>query len=111
MAEALQDAKIMAAPMFAGSGLQNKLLEAMSTGIPSVTTTLANNALGAIPNTEIMIADTPEEFAEKIILLLQNPELYHQISERGRQFVNRNFQWDILNSTLAEMMREARSTK
>ena len=37
--------RVFVAPMFIGTGLQNKLLEAMSMGIPCVTTQLANNAL------------------------------------------------------------------
>ena len=39
------DGKVFVAPMFIGSGLQNKLLEAMAMGIPCITTELANKAL------------------------------------------------------------------
>ena len=56
--------------MFIGTGLQNKLLEAMAMGIPCITTSLANKALLAEPNQEILIADSPIEFANQINYLL-----------------------------------------
>src|SRR5690606_20190025 len=53
---------VFVAPMFIGTGLQNKLLEAMAMGIPCITTPLANNALGA-DSSSILLAETPEGFA------------------------------------------------
>ena len=47
-------AKVFVAPMMIGTGLQNKLLEAMAMRIPCVTSTLANNALQAKPEVEIL---------------------------------------------------------
>ena len=49
-----------------GIGMQNKILEAMSMGLPVITTTLANNAIGAAHGKEIWIANTPEKVAEAI---------------------------------------------
>ena len=47
--------KVFVAPMRIGSGLQNKLLEAMSMGIPCVTTPLANDSLEAVDGNEVLI--------------------------------------------------------
>ncbi len=90
--------KIFIAPMFIGTGLQNKLLEAMASGLPCITTSLANKALGAIPGIEILIADNPEEFEKHIINLLNEPSLAKSISENGKSFVEKSFSWE--HSTL-----------
>ena len=50
---------IFLAPMFIGTGLQNKLLEAMAMGLPCITTTLANDAL--LANEKQIITDNQEE--------------------------------------------------
>src|SRR5690606_30283802 len=56
-------ARIFVAPMQIGTGLQNKLLEAMAMGMPCVTSDLANNAVGARPGEAILIGHEPEEYA------------------------------------------------
>jgi sugar transferase (PEP-CTERM/EpsH1 system associated) len=85
--------KILVAPMLISIGLQNKLLEAMAAGLPCVTTPLANNALQAKPDEEILVAETPEQFSKHIVNLLQNSHLYETISVQGHRFVLQNYTW------------------
>tara|TARA_B100000508_G_C11465442_1_gene281697 strand:+ start:4321 stop:5499 length:1179 start_codon:yes stop_codon:yes gene_type:complete len=98
--------KIFVAPMIIGSGLQNKLLEAMAQGIPCITTSLANEALAAKPNKEILIANSPEEFSEHINRLLENPELRKEIGQSGQNYVKQNFSWKYWNDQLVEFVLE-----
>ncbi len=94
--------KVFVAPLRLGSGLQNKLLEAMASKKPCVTSPLANNALGAINNKSILIADSAQEFSEKIIFLLRNQSAAHDIAENGYVHVINNFNW---NSTTVKLER------
>jgi sugar transferase (PEP-CTERM/EpsH1 system associated) len=87
-------AKIFVAPMKIGTGLQNKLLEAMSMKLPCITTQLANNALNAKPDTEILIADEEDKIIEYILMLLNYPIKAKEIAENGHNFVYRNYLWD-----------------
>jgi len=80
MRECYAAAKIFIAPMQIGTGLQNKLLEAMAMQVPCITSALANQALKAAENEEILIADTPAEYANCIIDLLNNPNLAEKIA-------------------------------
>lgn len=91
---AYRDARIFIAPMFSGLGLQNKILEAMSIGLPCITTTMVNNAIGAKPGDEILIADNAEEMAAHIILLLSDQDHYERISERARSFIAVHYRWE-----------------
>ena len=96
--------KIFIAPMQTGSGLQNKLLEAMAMKIPCVTSTLANNAINAIDTETVLIANTPEEFTKQILYLLNNPEKAKIIGNAGFEFVKKNFDWDIIVGNLEKLI-------
>jgi len=86
---------LFVAPMQIGTGLQNKLLEAMSMQRPCITTDLANNALGARPGSEIMVAETAEEWIEIIVTLLRNETERNRLAINGRNFVNQNYSWPV----------------
>jgi len=87
--------KIFVAPLFIGTGLQNKLLEAMAMGIPCVTTTLAKSGLGIHKNKIVLTADSKDEFVEKISALLEDENLYAELSKSAREYVQQSFSWNI----------------
>lgn len=89
---AYASADIFVAPMRIGSGMQNKLLEAMSMGLPCVTTSLAATPLGATPWEHLLVGDTAEEIADRIVKL-GSEELHHSIAEGGHRFVSEHYSW------------------
>ena len=91
--DAYNQAQIFIAPMQIGTGLQNKLLEAMAMKMPCVTSKLANNALKATPGKEILIGNSREEYAQLIIELLENDFKKNEIGENGQRYVQSNFNW------------------
>lgn len=99
-------AEIFVAPMFLGTGLQNKLLESMALGIPCVTTSMANNALGAKPEQEILIADSAEEFAKQIKRLQMSPELKSMIAKNGKIFILKNYEWGQVTKQLIDLIEK-----
>ena len=94
--------RVFVAPMFIGTGLQNKLLEAMAMDIPCITTNLANNALLAKP-TQILIANSKSEFANSCIELLHNENLYKNLSLEGLKFVKNTYDWKKINNKLGAL--------
>ncbi len=101
-------AKIFIAPMQIGTGLQNKLLEAMAMKIPSITSPLANSALAAKDGVEILVGQTSEDYAKLIIKLLDNPAEANEIAEAGYQFVLNNYNWESATAVLEEVMKKDR---
>lgn len=99
-----QVSRIFIAPMQIGIGMQNKILEAMSMGLTVITTTLANNAIGAIHGKEIWIANTPEKVAEAVSYLLNNTELAINIGHNARKLMVEQFSWDKQNAKLIRLM-------
>jgi sugar transferase (PEP-CTERM/EpsH1 system associated) len=96
--------KILVAPMQSSIGLQNKLLEAMSCGLPCITTPLSNNALGAIPNQEIMVCSSPDDFAHSIDLLLNNSDQYQLLQNNGLKLVHQSFGWEGATAPLLNLL-------
>lgn len=96
--------RIFLAPMQIGTGLQNKLLEAMSMKLPCITSPLANYALGAPEGKSILVGFTPEEIAQHVVELLEDPSLRERIAESGHAFVSKHFSWETHNRLLEEII-------
>lgn len=105
MADYYAQSRIFIAPMHLGTGLQNKLLEAMSMKLPCITSTLAGKPLKGIENgKEILICNTTTGFVDAVKALLENEESYANIAENGFQFVSRNYNWENVNRQLEEII-------
>jgi sugar transferase (PEP-CTERM/EpsH1 system associated) len=92
--ESYSKSRIFVAPMRIGTGLQNKLLEAMSMEMPCITSILANLALGARENEEILIGNTAKEYTDHILNLLKNKSKAEILAKKGHTFVKREFSWE-----------------
>jgi glycosyltransferase involved in cell wall biosynthesis len=91
---------IFVAPMTIGSGLQNKLLEAMAIGLPVITSPLANNALEAKPNEQILVANDAADYALLIENLLNDESARQKLAKRGKLFVKQNYNWENISQSL-----------
>lgn len=100
-------ARVMVAPMFINTGIQNKILEAAAMGLPIVTTMQANEAIGAEAGTQVLPAQTPEEFARQIAVLLRDETRANQIAENGRWFVLSRFTWEACGRQLEILLEDA----
>lgn len=90
----LNKANIFIAPLRFSAGVQNKILEAMSAGLPVVCSPLANQGIEAVPEREILIANNSLHFAEQLIYLMENPERCKEIGLSARKFVKKYFKWE-----------------
>jgi sugar transferase (PEP-CTERM/EpsH1 system associated) len=104
-------ARIFMAPMQLGTGLQNKLLEAMAMRLPCITSSLCNSALMAREGEEILIGNTPEEVAEQAIKLLSDTSLADNISTNGYTFIQNNYSWAGSTVHLSELMEQVSEKK
>ena len=96
--------RIHLAPMLISIGLQNKILQAMAMKIPCIVSSQANNAIHAPTNDCLLIADKPEEYVDKILMLLNDESLYSRIADHAFQFVRKNFDWGTMNSKLENVL-------
>lgn len=102
--DAYAQSRVFIAPMRIGTGLQNKLLEAMSMGLPAITTPLANGSLGATPDEEILVGSNATELAQHIITLLTDKEKAARIAQAGFDFTNRVYDWGKATDIMEDAM-------
>jgi glycosyltransferase involved in cell wall biosynthesis len=83
---------VYVAPMATGTGLKNKVLEAMAAGLPVVATSRAMNGIGA--GAGVVVADTPEAMAAAVLGLLRDPARRAALGAAGRARVVEEFSWE-----------------
>lgn len=99
--------KVFVAPLFAGSGQQNKILEAMSMGIPCIVTKIVNEAIGGTHGENLFVAESIQEFIDLTIRLLQDEELRTQMGQRARKFVQVTYDWGSVGDQVISFLDEA----
>ena len=93
--------------MLIGSGMQNKILEAMSMKLPCVTTSLAGNAFTKEQKQHLFISDQLETIAQDIILLLQDQGKRDDVGQKSREVVLEHFNWGATVDLLELTMQKA----
>ena len=100
-----QRSRIFVAPLFIGTGLQNKLLEAMASGLPCITTPLSNNALGGTDGENILLAEDIDTFVEKIAEGLVIEGKFSSIAKNGKYYIELLFSWEKQTLKLLQLLR------
>jgi glycosyltransferase involved in cell wall biosynthesis len=86
--------------MFIGAGMQNKILEAMSSELPVITTSLAAEAFSEKNQSKIIEANTVFEFTKAIQYYLLNEASQHSDGKINRSYVEEKYSWNISNKKL-----------
>jgi glycosyltransferase involved in cell wall biosynthesis len=102
----LQRAAVFVHPHSGGSGIQNKLIEAMSSGCAVVTTETGTQGLPAEDGKNIMIGKNDSEIAEKIISLLKDKQLAGEIGKNARTAIVENLSWEVVYNQTDRIISE-----
>lgn len=97
-------------PLRSGGGTRLKILEAMAVGTPVVSTSKGAEGLDVTDGENILIADEPGEFADKVTQLLRSPELRQRLAWGGRELVAAKYNWDVCGAKLRKLIEEAVTT-
>ena len=90
----LAKATIFVSPMVNGSGIKNKILQALAMGKPVVSTTLGAEAIEYIKDKDFMIVDQPVQFAQALVNLLKSKDKRDILAKSGRMLVEKKYSWD-----------------
>jgi O-antigen biosynthesis protein len=110
--ESLARYAVFVCPILNGSGVRVKLLEAFAAGIPTVSTYVGAEGLARKDGEFCLLADAPEQFAQKTLWLFEHPDKALELAARARQEVVSN--WDMaeltwrLELSYREVLREKR---
>ena len=103
----LHRASLGVAPLAAEGELQTKILEAMCSGLPVISTTHATEGLGVRAGRDVLVEDTPVGCAARVSELLGGASLRAELGAEGAAFVRARYSWDVIVAQLAQTLDAA----
>ncbi len=91
----LRAATLAVCPMRTGTGVQNKVLEALASGTPLISTALGNRGVGAEPGRDLLVADDAPDMADAVRTLLGDPVRRAALATAGRRLMETAYDWDV----------------
>lgn len=104
LADAVRDCVIGVCPVRIGAGIQNKLLDYMSLGLPAITTSIGAEGLPQ----HFLVADTSEAFASSVLQLFEDDDLRSQIALRARAEIEKSLQWSAVLGGYAQAVASSK---
>jgi len=99
----LKGATAVVVPLRVGGGTRLKILEALAMGKAVISTSLGAEGISVVGGREILLADDPKKFAEKVLEVLGNPALQMSLRFAGRQLVEERYSWTSIGKSLQEV--------
>jgi len=93
-------------PLRIGGGTRLKILEAMALGTPVVSTSKGAEGLTVTPGEDILIADTPTEFASAVLRLLGDESLRARLASSGRRLLKERYSWQRCARRLEQLISQ-----
>jgi len=103
----LKRAAVAVYPIRSGSGIQNKVLEAMASGTPVVATQYALEGIKVNPEEHAIMADKPEEFASRVVGLMSDAGLRRRLATNARRLVEDVYDWEVYGRELETIYASA----
>ena len=95
-----RSALVSVVPLRVGGGTRLKVLEAMAAGTPVVSTTLGAEGLAVTLGKDILLADTPQAFADAVVSLQADSEQWRELATNARQLVQARYDWSVIGDVL-----------
>jgi glycosyltransferase involved in cell wall biosynthesis len=89
----LAAAQVLVVPLRIGGGTRIKIFEAMAMGVPVVSTRLGAAGLPVTDGENILLADTPGDFAAAVVRVIRDHELRRRLAANGRRLVTSGYSW------------------
>jgi glycosyltransferase involved in cell wall biosynthesis len=94
--------RVFVAPIRFGAGVSGKITQALSFGLPAVTTSLGAEGIGLRHNEDALIADTPDAFAASVLALYENRERWERVSRGGQATMRARFSFEAARARIRE---------
>jgi len=100
----LNNSYISVAPIRFGAGVKGKIGDAMAHRLPVVTTSVGIEGFGLAPGENILVGDTPEEFADAVVRLLEDDVLHEKLAQAGFSFIKEHFSEEVIGRRIHDFV-------
>lgn len=100
-------AKVFIAPLRYGAGVKGKVITALAHGVPTVATDIATEGIEIIHEEQVLCANGANDFAENVIRLYENEDLWNTLQEKGYEFALNNASEGIYEKICKDIVTEA----
>jgi polysaccharide biosynthesis protein PslH len=100
----LHRANVMVVPIRVGGGTRLKILDAFACGKAVVSTSIGCEGLEVTPDNNILIGDSPEEFAGQVIKILRDDKLMTSLGSEARKLVEEKYRWETIGEYLNSIL-------
>lgn len=102
-----QRCRLSVAPLRFGAGVKGKVGESMAAGLPTVCTPIAVEGMGLVDGQDVLVATDPAEFAERVVILLEDDALWRALSESGARTIAARFGPDVARAAVQDLLDTA----
>lgn len=96
-----EQCRVFVAPLRYGAGMKGKIGESLSHGVPTVTSTIGAEGMNLSHGEHVLVADDAASFADEVVRLYNDRELWNRLAEQGRAHIARQY----APSTVREQVR------
>jgi glycosyltransferase involved in cell wall biosynthesis len=98
-----KNCRVFVAPLRFGAGMKGKIGQSMAYGLPVVTTIIGAEGIGLVQNETALIADQPEKFADSVLRLYTDEQLWDNISLNSIAHIERNYSREAVGRTISDI--------
>jgi len=98
--------KVFISPLRYGAGLKGKIGQSLAFGLPLVTTTIGAEGFNYNEdNPPFLIADDKETFADMVIKLYNNKQIWEKLSKAGKDLIKNFYSPNAIEKNLKELLK------
>ncbi len=103
---AYQGSDLLLAPIYGGGGTRYKILEAMASGVPVVTTPIGIEGIGAKDKEHVLIGNNADDLVNLSLKIITDKTLKSKIASQAKKFVEKNYDWSLISTNLDEIYEQ-----
>ncbi|MCH8494537.1 MAG: glycosyltransferase [Balneolales bacterium] len=102
----IEKSAVYVVPLRMGGGTRLKIMEAMAVKKPIVSTSIGCEGIDVVHGKSILIADSPDDFANRVLQLFQEPELTNELTKGGYELVEHRYKWESIGDQMDQAYQE-----
>jgi GT2 family glycosyltransferase/glycosyltransferase involved in cell wall biosynthesis len=99
------ESRVAVAPLRYGAGVKGKIGQALSLGLPVVTTSAGADGMNLVDGTHALIADEPQSFAKAVVRVYENAAEWKRLSDAGLAIAAERWSPEAMSLRLEKLLR------